>query len=172
MTAEIDAGVQAAAAMSVGRLPAAAVRPDLAGMTAGRQRYLDTATRLIKGRPVVGTIAADGTAVVPLDGPSLGYMWTVRSVTVTDAGSVFAAVPGTAWVFAGVVGGTVLAANNAEWTMPGLPNAATWGSDELVLQYGESLTIAIAAGTPGQAVMVSARYQLYGAPGRRSEVQT
>lgn len=166
MTAEIDAGISAGAALSVGRMPGTGLRPALDG---GRysQARLDAADRWISGRPVTAVVGSNGIAVMLLDGPSLGYQWTIRLVVISAVDAMTTAVQGVGYIYAGTTGGGNLVPGNVRWGMPNLPNIANWGSDQLVLQYGEQLPCQVTGGTPGQVVQASYAYQLY-RPGRRS----
>jgi hypothetical protein len=100
--------------------------------------------------------------VFDMDGPKTGYQWTGRRVTVCDAvalgNSTGAAVGG---VYAGQASPLLLTPGNAEWIFPALPNVANWGSDELVLQYGEHLFVQVTSASPGQNLVCSIAYQLY-----------
>jgi hypothetical protein len=166
MTAEISAG--AGVGLTVGTMPGLAPRLGTDPLMAGQGRTserLDMADRYIKGPPAAATVTAGGLATIVLPGPSLGYQWTVRRVTVSDAQAITNACPGIAWVYAGTTG-TVLLPQNAEWALNPLPNIANWGSSQLVLQYGESLTVQVTGGTPGQVILASWAYQLYRPGGR------
>lgn len=165
------AGVQAGvditggAAVQVGRMPAGAMRPELAGSREGRQARLDMADRWISGRPVTAVVSGAGVATMLLDGPSLGYQWTIRLVVISAVDAMTTAVQGVGWVYAGTTG-SVLVPGNVRWGMPNLPNIANFGSDELVVQYGEQLPCQVTGGTPGQVVQASYAYQLYRPGGR------
>lgn len=107
-----------------------------------------------------------GAGTVGFEGPKLGYQWVIRRITVSDAASpgnsMGAAV---AYVYAGSAAGGAGAAaaivpSALEWIISPTPNTATWGSDQLVLQYGEHLYIQVLGGTPGQLLVASIAYQL------------
>lgn len=117
------------------------------------------------------TLSGSGAGQVSLGGPNRGYRWTVRRVSVLDAGglsvSMGAAIAG---VYSGVKGTGQVLPPNLEWIISPLPNAATWGTEYLTLEYGEDLVIAITGGNANEAVIVSCAYQLYAADRRRLEV--
>lgn len=142
------------------------------------QRLRDNAVRFIKPPPLVGTVPASGTLVLKLLGPELGYQWTVRRIIVGDggpAGSQATTVAGLAGVYAGVISADALGpgqvgpqVENLEWLISPLPNAAEFGSDQLVLQAQENLYVIITGGTVGQVIKASVSYQLY-RPARLSD---
>lgn len=167
MTAETDVSVSASAGLAIGRMPAAGLRPGLEGSGYSQAR-LDAADRWISGRPVTGIVGSGGIAVMVLDGPSLGYQWTIRLVTISAVDAMTTAVQGVGYIYAGTTG-ALLSPANVRWGMPNLPNIANWGSDQLVLQYGEQLACQVTGGTAGQTVMASYAYQLY-RPGHRRAV--
>lgn len=128
----------------------------------------DRLVRFIKSAPVVGAIPVSGLLTFDLDGPKTGYQWTVRRITVSDAGGVTNTMgAAAAYVYAGQAAAGLITPGNLEWIIPTLPNVANFSADQLVLQYGEHLLVQVAGGTSGEAVIVSVAYQLY-APGARS----
>lgn len=154
MTAEIEAAFAAHAAIG-GPGPAP-------GRARSRTVSADASVLFIKGAPVQQQIPASGVAVFDLDGPKTGYQWTVRRVTVSDAAALGASMGSAiAGVYAGQPSPGLITPGNAEWIFPTVPNVANWGSDQLVLQYGEHLFVQVTGATPNQLVVCSAAYQLY-----------
>jgi hypothetical protein len=139
-----------------------------------RQAVLNNEPRFVKPPAAYGVVPASGVLTVSLSGPKTGYQWTVRRINVTDAALAYSTLGGQAasYIYAGVISGTAnVQPENLEWIMPVLPNVATFGSDEIVLQYGEHLYVQIVNGTSGQAVKITVAYQLYRAGGARRQVQ-
>jgi hypothetical protein len=130
-------------------------------VAAQRQADLDAAVRYIKPAPQRVTVGSGGTAIADMDGPKTGFQWSVRGVTVTDAASVASTVAGSAYIYAGQPSPLLATPENSEWSMQTLPNWASFGPGELVLQYGEHLLVQVAGATAAQVLIVSARYQLY-----------
>lgn len=154
-------GIEASAelAVTVGRLA------DQIQQAARQQAELDSAVRFIKPPPVLATIGAAGTVTMDMDGPKTGYMWTVRSIAVSDAAALVNSMGSAlAFVYAGQPSPLLISPENVEWIMPVLPNVTSGGPGELVLQYGEHLLVQVAGGTPGQAVKCKISYQLYRQP--------
>lgn len=153
MTAEIEAAFVAAAVVGGGRRPAAG-----GPVTANP----DEMVLLIKPPPQQLTVPAGGLVTFDMDGPKTGYQWTVRRIWVSDEGalstSMGAAVAG---IYAGQSSPVLVSPGNGEWIMPTLPNAAMFGSDELVLQYGEHLFVQVTGANVGQSLICSVAYQLY-----------
>lgn len=155
MTAEIEAAFAASA--SIGGRQAAAM---------GGARTVvvnpDKTILFIKPPPQQAAVPAAGAVTFDMDGPKTGYQWTVRRITVSDAvalgNSMGAAIGG---VYAGQSSPVLITPGNGEWIFPALPNVANFGSDELVLQYGEHLFVQVTGATPGQNLVCSIAYQLY-----------
>ena len=126
-----------------------------------RQDALNSATRFVKSAQQV-TVPVSGIVAASLGGPSLGYAWTVRRISVSDSALLSNAVAGTAGVYAGTSAGVgLLEPENLEWIIPPLPNVAEFSSEQLLLQYGESLYVQVAGGTSTQLLKVGLSYQLY-----------
>jgi hypothetical protein len=169
--AAASAGLDVSAQLSVnlGRVAAA-----LETERRDRQAVADNEPRYIKAPAAYGVVPASGVLTLSLSGPKTGYQWTIRRITITDASVASASVGGSAqgYIYAGAITGvTNVQPENLEWIMPVLPNVATFGSDQIVLQYTEHLYCQLTGGTEGQAIKMSVAYQLYRAGGARRQVQ-
>lgn len=115
------------------------------------------------------TLNGSGVGVLGLGGPNMGYQWTLKrlSICAQGANSVATSMGGAlGYLFGGTIGSDANVnigpqGQNYLWVFPVLPNAATFGSDDLVLQYGEEVTVYIAGGIASQQVAISWAYQLY-----------
>jgi hypothetical protein len=159
MTAEIEAAFAASA--TIGRPPPART---YASADADRM------TRFIKPAPQVLAVPASGIITFDMDGPKTGYQWTVRRIWVSDAAALSSTCAGLCGIYAGQPTPGLVTPANGEWIMPTLPNASNFGSDELVLQYGEHLLVQVTGATVGQNIICSIAYQLY-LPGNVSQQQ-
>ena len=154
MTSGFDVEAQAGLTLQVGRLASALEAQS-------RQDALNSATRFVKSAQQV-TVPVSGIVAACLGGPSLGYAWTVRRISVSDSALLSNTVAGTAGVYAGTSAGVgLLEPENLEWIITPLPNVAEFSSDQLILQYGESLYVQVAGGTSTQLLKVGLSYQLY-----------
>lgn len=136
---------------------------EMAARVARSQARIDAIPRTIK---VAGTVTLDGSGngIVKFPGPSTGYRWTVRRISVVaSAGLTTSMGAGLAGIYAGVKGAGSIVPANLEWIITPLPNAATFSSEHLPLAWGEDLCVVITGGTASQAVIASVAYQLYGA---------
>jgi hypothetical protein len=156
MTAEIEAAFAVAAGARAGdprrfRGPAPVVLVDP-----------DKTIRFIKSAPQQQTVPAAGAITFDMDGPKTGYQWTVRRISVSDEAAVANSM-GSAQVsvYAGQPSPQLVSPGNLEWMFPSAPNVANFGSDELVLQYGEHLFVLVTGATVGQGIICSVAYQLY-----------
>jgi hypothetical protein len=162
-------GIDAGLTLQIGRL-ADAITAARAG-----QEKLDRAPRFIKPPAATATVSASGVATFSHHGPLTGYTWTVRRITVSDAASLATTVAGTAYVYAGTIGGgqggIQVYPENLEWGMSSLPNIANFSADQLVVQYGEHLYVEVLGGTSGQVLKSAIAYQLYQQGTARAAVQ-
>ena len=163
MTADIEAAFAASASLGrpprTGRAPVVIVDPD-------------KTIRFIKSAPQQLTVPASGSVTFDMDGPKTGYQWTVRRISVSDEGALANSM-GSAQggVYAGQPSPLLVSPGNLEWIFPTLPNVANFGSDELVLQYGEHLFVQVTGATVGEGIICSIAYQLYMPHVAASDVQ-
>lgn len=109
-------------------------------------------------------LSAAGAGLVDLGGPTAGYMWMVRRVSISDSQSARASMGAAIGDFYTAIAQEVTATVRPQlwsWSFASLPNLATFGDSDFPVQYGEHLTGVIAGGTPGQQVQVSGLLQLY-----------
>lgn len=156
------AQLQAQLSVTLGQLGAS-----LDQLTAARSRYLADPYAVAWPVPLTQVLKLDGSGngIVDLGGPKQGYMWRVRRVSISDAQSFTASMgAAVAQFYEGIPSDAANAATMRPqliiWPFASLPNAATFGSDEVPLVFPEHLVAVVTGGTAAQVLQVSARYQI------------
>jgi hypothetical protein len=191
-----EAGVPAAAAAELAELDSGAAGPMAAlqaqlSVTLGqlgtavdqwrteRRRYLADPYAVAWAIPLTSVLqlSGAGAGIVDLGGPKQGYMWRVRRVSISDAQSFTASMGAAVGQF--YEGIPSDAANSATmrpqlviWPFASLPNAATFGADEVPLIYPEHLVAVVTGGSANQQLQVSARYQIMSVASQRPAIET
>jgi hypothetical protein len=163
MTAGLEVDAAAGLTVQLGRIADSMQQSVQAGL-----RNAEDITRFVKIPGVQATLSSSGNGTLDLGGPGTGYEWTVRRVTASDAIAWSTSMTGQVVIYAGQPSGGLITPNNAEWGMPNLPNVAMFGSDQLVVQYGEHLLVQFIGANDAQVVQASAAYQLYRAGSGRT----
>jgi len=118
-----------------------------------------------------------GAGIVDLGGPKQGYMWRVRRVSISDAQSFTASMGAAVGQFyegipSDAANAVTMRPQLVIWPFASLPNAATFGADEVPLSYPEHLVAVVTGGTANQVLQASARYQIMSVASQRAAVET
>jgi hypothetical protein len=149
------------------------------GVIEDRRRYLADPYSIAWSIPVtqVLQLSGAGAGICDLGGPSQGYLWRVRRVSISDAQSFTTSMGAAVGQFyegipTDAPGAATMRPQMVIWPFASLPNAATFGSDEVPLKFGEHLVAVVTGGTPNQVLQVSARYQIVSLASQRPAVET
>jgi hypothetical protein len=100
------------------------------------------------------TVPASGTLLLDHGGPQLGRRWLPRGWVVSDGANFWTSMGSGQAV--GVVGRadttTHVAPFQVRWAFSSLPNVATFGSEDITVNYGEHLYTMITTGNNGQNI--------------------
>ncbi len=189
-----EAGIPAAAAADLAELPEAGPMAALSAQLsvslgqlgtavdqwqAERRGYLADPYAIAWSIPLtqVLTLGAGGAGIVDLGGPKQGYIWRIRRVSISDAQSFTASMGAAVGQFyEGIPSDAASAATMRPqlviWPFASLPNAATFGADEVPLIYPEHLVAVVTGGNANQVLQASARYQIVSVASQRPAHET
>lgn len=143
-----------------------------------RRGYLRDPYSIAWAIPLTSTVTLNGSGagLCDLGGPAQGYLWRVRRVSISDAGSFTASMGAAVGQFYEAIptdgpAGT-MRPQSVIWPFASLPNVATFGADEVPLAFGEHLVAVVTGGTPNQVLQVSARYQIVSLASSRPALET
>lgn len=149
------------------------------GLVAERRGYLQDPYSIAWSIPLTAalTLNGSGAGLVDLGGPSQGYLWRVRRVSISDAQSFTNSMGAAVGQFYEGIptdgpGATTMRPQMVIWPFASLPNAATFGADEVPLAFGEHLVAVVTGGTANQVLQVSARYQIVSLASQRPALET
>ena len=106
-------------------------------------------------------VPASGILLLDLGGPQVGRRWLIRAVSISDAGN-FSTSMGSAicqFYVGRHTSATAIAPQQVRWPFTVLPNAATFGSEELPVLPMDRLYCLFSGATSGQILQATALVQ-------------
>lgn len=163
MELELDVGVMAGLSGALG---------DLTDEMRAHRRMRALETPADVSQNGSGPAPAAGGLGLDLGGPTAGYVWLLRGLSIGGVSSGTAAA-GTGEVYTSPLPAAAMAALRDTLSLrvvaSALPFVATFSSRMVVLQDPEHLTVVVVGGTSGQQYVASARFEQYATRARITE---